>query len=202
MESLRPLSLLLRSCRPISALMRLKASAAAPARRFRPAQPAASAAAGSEPTPPSLLARQLIQASSCTQLSSLLPSVIQAGQADAALLAAARLGCTAEARALLAAGADSCSCDSQGLAPLHLAAAAGAEDCVALLLEAGAHADQRDKLQRTPAMLCVLRGHGGGAIPRRLVAAGASVHSCCAYGHTLLVSSCRRRRWDHCPGSH
>lgn len=145
------------------------------------------AAAGAQPGAPPLT-QQLAQAGSCPQLAALLSSVSQAGEMDAALLAAARLGCGGELRSLLSTPSVNPGCaDGQGMAPLHFAAAAGCEDCVRLLLDAGAAPDQRDRLQRTPAMLCALRGHGGTAIPRLLVQAGASLHSCCAYGHTPLV---------------
>lgn len=163
----------------------------APGRLPRPAAgtwsaaAAAAAHAGADDAP---LTTQLAQAGSCFQLAGLLASATQAGQLDAALLAAARLGCSDELSSLLAVGArPGCVDAGSGLAPLHLAAAAGSEECVRMLLVAGAPADQRDKLQRTPAMLCVLRGHGSTSIPRQLVAAGGSLESCCQFGHTPLI---------------
>eukprot|EP00887_Chlorella_sp_A99_P002746 scaffold6.g2746.t1 len=74
-----------------------------------------------------------------------------------------------------------------GATPLHAAAAAGSAAAVQLLLDAGAPADARDGLQRTPTMLAVLRGHGSTEVVRQLAAAGASMGACCAYGHTPLI---------------
>jgi cytohesin len=93
----------------------------------------------------------------------------------------------AAARILLDGGADVSLRDSDGRQPLHLAAAAGLTETVALLLELGAPlttADRREYGGNPPLQLAAERGHV--EVVRRLIAAKAPVDQQDRSGRTAL----------------
>uniref|UniRef100_A0A7S3ANI3 JmjC domain-containing protein n=1 Tax=Haptolina ericina TaxID=156174 RepID=A0A7S3ANI3_9EUKA len=94
------------------------------------------------------------------------------------LYVAASCGHVRVVRLLLAHGALVTARNWYGQQPLHAAASsadAGADECLALLLEGGAPADAADDRGETPLLLAVQSGRA--ASVRRLIEAGASLHA-------------------------
>ena len=86
---------------------------------------------------------------------------------------AANEGDAAAVKALLAAGHDPNSQDSQGWSPLHFAAQASSAATVEALLAAGACVDPRDLNGNTPLSRAVFNSKGDGSVILLLRAAGA-----------------------------
>ena len=86
---------------------------------------------------------------------------------------AASEGDASAVKALLAAGSDPNSQDSQGWSPLHFAAQASSAVVVEALLTAGAHVDPRDSHENTPLFRAVFNSKGDGSVILLLRAAGA-----------------------------
>ncbi len=83
------------------------------------------------------------------------------------------------------------SCDSEGLGPLHRAAAIGSPTIVATLLEdSGADRVACDPFERTPLHLAAQEGHA--EIVRSLLEVGASVDATTEAGITPLMYAARR----------
>ena len=99
------------------------------------------------------------------------------------LIEAAGRGLVKNVTEYLAAGAKLNSI-IEGCRSAHAASLNGHTDVVRLLLKAGAHADIRDNLKRTPIHLATLKGHE--AVVDVLVAAGCDVNAATANNETFL----------------
>ena len=144
-------------------------------------------------------------------LAAFLVLVAGAVHANEALRTAARLGDTAQVRALLEAGADP-NVQERTYSPLMFAAGNGHVEMTRLLLARGASVDHRDHNGDRALLWAAQRGHI--ETVRLLLAAGAAVQSdddpykatplmgAASYGHAdvvrvLLVAGAEARRRDH-----
>lgn len=110
------------------------------------------------------------------------------------LLAAATTGDEAEARALLAGGADVRVTGNHGYTPLHLASARGHPAIVEALLTAGAGVNAKSDSGWTPLHWASDKGHV--AVVEALLAGGADVDAKSNGGGTPLHEA-SARCWDH-----
>jgi ankyrin repeat protein len=107
-------------------------------------------------------------------LTAVLVATAGAAQANEALRSAARIGDTAQVRALLEAGADP-NVERRGYSPLMFAAGNGHVEMTRLLLARGATVDHRDHNGDRALLWAAQRGHA--ETVRMLLAAGAAVQS-------------------------
>ena len=104
---------------------------------------------------------------------------------------AANEGDAAAVKALLAAGHDPNSQDSQGWSPLHFGAQASSAAVVETLLAAGARVDPCDLNGNTPLLRAVFNSQGDGSVIFLLRAAGADplVENCSGMSPVSLARS-------------
>ena len=99
------------------------------------------------------------------------------GEGNTALLLAAKFGAVSALRSLLLAGANADRPNAKGATPLHFAAKNGEEECVSILLKAGAAKESRiHSSGLTPYLVAVKRGQTKCA--SLLVEAGSDVTAC------------------------
>uniref|UniRef100_A0A1I8IYK5 Protein kinase domain-containing protein n=1 Tax=Macrostomum lignano TaxID=282301 RepID=A0A1I8IYK5_9PLAT len=98
-------------------------------------------------------------------------------------------------RLLLKAGARLDDSDSEsGASALHIAARENASAAVAALIDAQANVDARDRVRRTPLMLCAALGHR--TVGEQLLRAGADTDLQRDTGYTAMHLACERNHLD------
>ena len=90
---------------------------------------------------------------------------------------------------MLGAGADADRPDDDGFSPLHCAADRSHADATALLIEAGASIDARDRWGNTPLARAVMSSKGDGEVIRLLREAGADPEATNEAGNTPVATA-------------
>ena len=118
----------------------------------------------------------------------------RAAAADLPLVAAARAGDAARARALIAAGVDVDGRDGDGTTALHWAALNDDVETAQALIAAGARVEAANRFDATP--LALAAENGGAAFLELLLDAGADPDAATPEGETALMTASRTGRAD------